>query len=224
MRKPFSIGRFQFTSRAEAARRIRHQILDTHAHMQILKGEDDELLRALLQIHPDAHLILKTPVIDVVVEYRDGGRGFFARYHDSSIFDFKWMDALYPRDARGQLLSVCRHLAQAQIDRFRDENFRGLCHACNTPTIECEVHHASPQDFISLIDGWLASLHMTPNQVGIIHHPGHKQHSRMEDEFLAEAWIEYHEINARLQCLCITCHQAATKAQKAKETSPYATL
>ena len=56
------------------------------------------------------------------------------------------------------------------------------------------------------MEGWLKSEYLTVADVAIIRRKGYEQHSYLEDSALSRSWIEYHEINARLRCVCQKCN------------------
>jgi len=39
-----------------------------------------------------------------------------------------------------------------------------------------------------------------------------------QDQRLAETWVDYHGLNAKLRCLCVPCHKKVTKNPEGETT------
>lgn len=201
------IGVWRFRTKHAAEARIL-EILAAHDHGQRVRDVDDQFIRALLDLHPNQRTIVDCGIAWIYVENRDGGKGFSVRHTDGSPFDFSWRDAIYQTGKFTKLSGICRHLIHAQIREFRDRKFRGVCEVCGKEIRRdaCHVDHIAPLTFQALLAGWLRSVHLDAHDIAIIPNPNYGGHSRLEDEFLAESWIEYHAINARLRCVCKHCN------------------
>jgi len=211
------IGPRTFPTKAAAEKHIR-EMFWRYPAMGALAGEDLEFVLALIDIHPSrTHIIdcgIRTVHIQPVPFHEHDQRRFLVRRTDSSIRDFSWRNALSPKSDERKLAGILRHLIADQKNAFRDAHFRGLCETCGK-TIQrgnCHVDHAHPVTFERLMAGWLKSEYVTVADVAIVRRRGYEQHSYLEDSALARSWIEYHEINARLRCVCQKCNLSTLRA------------
>jgi hypothetical protein len=212
------IGTAVFPTKAAAERHIR-ALLWRWPPMTALSGDDLELVQALIQMHPNRSLIIDCGIRSIYSQpvpfHENDQRRFLVKRTDSSIRDFSWRNALSPKPAKGKLASILRHLIIDQKDNFKAANFRGICEieTCGKPVKkgDCHVDHASPATFDRLMQGWLRSLFLTPDDVAIVRRKGYEEHSVLEDPDLAESWVEYHRINARLRCVCSDCNLSALR-------------
>ena len=62
--------------------------------------------------------------------------------------------------------------------------------------------------FECLVDGWLKSLRLTPEDIALEHGKGYQEPDTLEDPVLIEEWISYHEFHAVLRCVCRECNQS----------------
>jgi hypothetical protein len=201
------IGECSFPTKKAVERRVR-AMLAKYADRQRLDAEDTKFVLDLLELHPRLDTIRDCGIAYVYVEHRDGGRGFCVRRTDESPFDFRWLECLYRRNSFSLLSGICRDLVMDQKNEFRDRNFRGMCEVCGEPLrlSECQVDHIPPATFENLLKGWLKSVHMVADDIEIIRSNRYGVWSKFEDPFLAQQWVEYHEINARLRCVCRNCN------------------
>lgn len=215
------IGRKIFASKAAAARHIR-EMFWRYPPMGELTGEDLEFVLALIEIHPSRDLIIdcgiKTIHIQPVPFHEHDQRRFLVKRKDDSPHDFAWKWALYPRSAARQVAAILRHEIHPQVREFKEREFRGQCETCATPLAlgDCVVDHAKPATFERLMADWLQTMRLTPNDITIVKCKGYEEHSYMQDPALTQSWIEYHEINARLRCVCRRCNSSTLRASPKK--------
>lgn len=215
------IGRKIFASKAAAERHIR-EMFWRYPPMGELTGEDLEFVLALIEMHPSRNLIhdcgIRSIHIQPVPFHEHDQRRFLVKRTDSSWHDFAWRNALSPRSPQKQLAAVLRHEIHPQTREFKQREFRGQCETCATPLAleDCVVDHAKPVTFERLMADWLQTLRLTPNDIDIVKCKGYEEWSHMEDPALTQSWIEYHEINARLRCVCRRCNQSTLRASPKK--------
>jgi hypothetical protein len=196
----------KFPSKSAAEAHIR-QILGRYANGEALRGEDDVFVRALVELHPRRAVIVDCGLAWIFVQHLDAcQRRFVVRRTDSSIRDFAWRAVLSPKDAKRRLASVLRWLIRSQLLEYRDRAFRHACEACAAAIAACHVDHIAPATFEALMAGWLGSVRREAEDIGVIPSPAYQEPDRLEDESLAQSWMEYHEINARLRCVCQRCN------------------
>ena len=213
------IGAWIFSSKQAAEKHIRG-ILARHGDMQQLKDEDEEFVRAIIDLHPRRTVIVDCGIAWIFVQYLPGSaRRFVVRRTDSSWRDFSWQHVLYPRDADRRLASVLRTLIRPVVEEFKERNFRGVCEneTCGIAIqIEnCHVDHAYPATFEALQDGWLRSLRLTAADIAIQAFSEYEVPDTLEDILLREAWFEYHELHARLRCVCRRCNLSTLRMKVA---------
>jgi len=183
-----------------------------------LRGEDAAFVHALMERHPHWTFIEPCGVKYFFVQQvptNPQQRRFVLVKKDDSWWDGGWRNALTPRSARQQVQHTLRHYIRPQILAFRDANFNGVCATCPALIADCEVDHTWPVTFEVLVDSWLHSVRLTPEEITIIPSTQYEVASVLEDDLLAESWLEYHEINARLRCLCKKCHQSTPRMKVA---------
>jgi hypothetical protein len=223
MRPPLRIGRWTFPTKKAAEDHVREilrnaQFPDNAAwrHDPIsrpLTGEEDQFVRALLEIHPRRDSIVDCGVRRVCVQQIKDSIGrpcrrLIVNRTDDSWRDFAWSYALSPRSAARKLKSILRFLTTPQLSDFKERNFRGVCDFCGRQLdlLHCHVDHIAPDTFDGLVEGWLHSVRLTALDVSTVDRSGYQQSTRIEDPLLEQAWIEYHQINARLRCVCSKCN------------------
>lgn len=205
------IGRWTFRTKQAAENHVRG-ILRRHSPMQRLMGEDDEFMRALLDVHPSRRIIVDCGIKYIYVENvpfaRTPQKRFALCRTDESRRDFSWRHGIYPRNAARKLAGVLRDLIAPQKFLFKERSFRGVCETCQAPLSAEDVHvdHIAPLTFEALMAGWLSSLHVAADDIAIVNFREYGRSSRLEDPVYKETWIEYHEINAQLRCVCARCN------------------
>lgn len=211
------IGRWSFSSKIAAETYIR-DILESHQHNQRLRGEDDEFMRALIDQHPRGKVIIDCGIDCVYVEhvpFTNPPLKRFAVYRtDRSRRDFAWRHAIYPRTETSRIAGILRGLIAPQIQTFKYAHYSGICEHCKVSVTlsDCQVDHIAPETtFEKLMAGWLHSLCVTADDITIIPSRNYQEPDHFEDPLYAETWIDYHQINARLQCVCRRCNASTLR-------------
>lgn len=203
------IGDRRFPTKKAAGADIQ-KILEKYDVKQPLKGDDDRFMRALLELYPRYGKIAEEGIAYIYVENRDRGRGFAVYHTVDSRRDFSWRACLYRENTFTRLSGVCRKMVRDQITEFRAQHFTGICefHGDKLRLQDCNVDHIPPATFENLLERWLESVHLHADDIELISSKEYRTPARFADPFLAEQWIEYHEINARLRCVCRDCNQS----------------
>jgi hypothetical protein len=203
------IGECSFPTKKAAATYVQ-EILERakHAHKQMVMGGDDRFMREYLKRHARYAEIADCGIAYFWAENRNEGWGFALWRTDGSQHHFSWKDCLCPPQPFSKVSGICRDLIMDQKNEFRDRNFKGVCmrEGCGKKIRRCHVDHIPPRTFEALVNGWAKSVHMKIDEIAIIPGNGYKVRSRFADPFLAQQWVEYHEINARLRCVCRDCN------------------
>jgi hypothetical protein len=205
------IGPKAFTTKAAAECHIR-EMFWRYPPMGALTGEDLEFALALIEMHPSRAVIVDCGIRSIHVQpvpfHEADQRRFLVLRTDGSRRDFSWRNSLSPKSAARKLAGVLRHLIAEEKRRFKEEHYRGACETCGASLAaeHCHVDHAHPATFEQLIKGWLQSEHLTPDDIAIVRRKEYEQNSYLEDPALAQSWIEYHAIHARLRCVCRRCN------------------
>ena len=183
-------------------------ILSQYGRMQALRGPDVDFVMDLLTKHPNSSVITGCGIKRICVQWLDNAgeqRRFVVVRTDSSIRDFTWRHAIYPRSALDNVRRVCRSLVREQILAFRDKAFSSdivlTCPVSGSSIRRdsCDVEHVKPDTFVALVDGWLVSIGLAEDDIDIIPSPDYNTPDRFQDDALNENWREYHRLNARLR-------------------------
>lgn len=210
------IGRWTFRTQTAADRHVQ-DILERHRHMQSLSGQDDEFMRALIDIHPGRAEIfngcaIRWIYVEDTAQIYPGARGwrFSVMRGDYSRFDFAWRWAIHPRNPFEHLSHVLRNEIKEYVQLIKRERFRGICeyeHCLRPLTLaECHLDHIAPQTFQALVQGFLNSIHKTAANIEIRKSTAYGASSYLANPIERDAWMEYHQINARLRVVCPTCN------------------
>jgi hypothetical protein len=206
------IGTWKFARKIDVERRVR-AILCSHGNNQVLTGDADLFIRALIELHPNHEAIVDCGISWIFVQHIENGwRRFAVRRKDESLRDFSWRKSIYPRSDYTRLASPARGAIHDQITAYRDRNYAGRCDLCTVPISleECHVDHAGPT-FKQLLESWLYTVRLTAADVEIRVSTKYEFWTKFADPVLEQSWQEYHEINARLRCLCAPCNLSVTR-------------
>ena len=207
MARPVTISGIAFNSKTEAEERIR-EILGRYSQMEPLRGDDLKFAAAILESHPNRDVIVDCGVKRIVVQHlkdRYDSRRFLLVRMDSSVRDFTWRHALYPKTARSRVMKACRYAIKDQIQTFRMASFHDqaeqVCAVSGKPITasNSDVDHIPPRTFETLVERWLRSLNIQTQDVALVPVVGYEQPDRWEDTFLEENWRNYHRTHADLR-------------------------
>ena len=220
MGKPVTVCGKSFGSKTEAEDHIR-AILARYGNMETLRGDDLLFAFALIESHPNRHAIVDCGIKTVVVQHlRDkyDSRRFVAIRDDSSIRDFTWRHALYPRSARARVMKACRWAVKDQIRKFREKEFStglGVCPVSGLPVtpFDSDVDHIPPQTFEKLVEAWLSTVRLADEDIELVAVAGYGKPDRWQDVFLEEDWKAYHRTHARLRVVHPTANRSTIRKE-----------
>jgi hypothetical protein len=208
------IGQLTFETKKQAENHIR-QILLRHRNLRFIQGPDREFAFALLDRHPRASLISDCGLSGIRVQSL--GRGqyrFLAIRKDGSIRDFSWRNCVTPRSARAEVMSICRSVIIPQIQDFRNFFWNGKTIAICPISGESigpsssDVDHIPPDTFVSLVERWLSSIQMEPEEIEIMYKRGYESRSEFMEDWLEPDWAEFHQCNAKLRVVSIQANRS----------------
>jgi hypothetical protein len=201
------IGECSFPTKKAVEAHVR-AILAEHNHGQILMRDNDRFVRELLKRHPRCADVVDCGVAWIWVEHIPGARRFCVRRIDGSIRDFSWIKCIYQQKSFARISGICRNLIYDQKTEFRDRHFRGVCEVCGNKlrSLQCHVDHIPPATFENLLRRWLETVRLDADDIMVISSKDYGIAPKFADPFLAQQWVEYHEINARLRCVCRDCN------------------
>jgi hypothetical protein len=214
---PFTISGKKFATKQAVEGHIR-EMFWRYPAMGALTGEDREFVLALIDMHPSRLVIVDCGIRSIHIQpvplHEKDQRRFLVKRIDDSLRDFSWRNSLSPKSAERKLAGILRYLIKPQIQDFKKRTFRGRCEneTCKSPLSpeNCEVDHADPT-FKQLMDGWLRTVRLSPDDIAIVRRTEYQANSYLEDPVLAQAWVDYHEINARLRCVCKPCNSSVLR-------------
>jgi hypothetical protein len=225
--KPVTVGRWNFKSEAAAERYIRALFtrwplpnLRNGTYSAPLTGDDCEFALGLIDMHPSKKRIngedSGTSIRSIHIQRpEEAGRDerqrrFFVRLQDSDRQVFSWSNSIDPKAHPQKIYDAMRRLIAPQKEAFRAQHFAGYCtiEDCGKPLTKADVRidHAFPDTFESLVADWLRSVHITVYEIELRKGRRFREPSQFADPFLAQQWIEFHEMHARLRCVCQDCN------------------
>jgi 5-methylcytosine-specific restriction endonuclease McrA len=203
------IAGLTFITKTQAEEHIRG-ILSRYGQMEPLYGDDLKFVVDLLESHPNRDIIVDCGVREIKVQHLQDkykSRRFVLVRTDSSIRDFTWRHALYPRSARARVMRACRWAASPQVVQFKEDAFSDrdelTCGVSGKSITKqsSDVDHIPPRTFEAIVMAWLYTMRMQPEDVALVPQAGYQQPDRWEDKFLEENWKSYHRLHARLRVI-----------------------
>jgi hypothetical protein len=239
LKRAWTLAGRAFPTSVAVERELR-AILDRHADGDRLEGEEDALVRAVLEHHPHYPEVRGCGIAYVYVFAIPDTpwKRFNVCRTDGSIRDVAWSHCLanHPDGAPEgktwrQLMRICRHYVQDQMMRFRESRYDAhegwACEVCGDLVLyshDVHIHHLPPNDFVSLVRGWLELVGRAPAAIAITASSAYQGHSRFRDPLLAESWTEYHATWAAFQVVCVDCHKKLTREQRESHNQSYKEL
>lgn len=112
------------------------------------------------------------------------------------------------KNRRDNVIGAARGAIKEQIEEFRMSQRisgnRWECVLCKLEVRKVDIdHHFDKLTFQTMLDNWLESLGNTYEDFDLIS----TKRGHIFDEEDMDLWSEYHRENAKLRCLCWTCHK-----------------
>ena len=189
-----------------AIREVRDRILETGSVSQ----EDDEFLRDLVAMHPDAEDKVGAGIVRFEVRHNLGNTyGFWIIRTDGSETDFSFMKSLYGATHEADVRSAMRYAVIDQMEAARDLAFSTasslLCPITGEAITResCHVDHATPT-FIEIADEF-AEQHGGYEAITTVPSDGNIGR-RFESNEVQEAWRAFHAGRAELRVVSKTAN------------------
>jgi len=184
-------------------------MLAKYSHGAYLSLWDAQFILDLLKYHPDAEEKLAGIIAGVLVHCRDGGRGFTLHKESGELVSFSWQKCISPPTPWGKFTRVCRKLVQPDIQLAKQKAFSEVPYLkCEftgqflTPKT-CHMDHSPPRTFSWIVRQFAQEWGINPNEIVYCHWDGF---SGFRDTRLAQDWIAYHRLNARLRPVSATAN------------------
>lgn len=204
-----TLGSRHFKSKKDAKEYIR-EILDRNIG-QTLKGEDLEVVLALLESHPNYDDKVGFGVKSVYVKGSKSNHCFYLKYIDGSEDGhFSYEKCLY--GSREKLVSQRRQKAyrmavQSQIDEYKRQHRNEKCAECGCSAQgNYHVDHFDPQFARLILDFERRHSHLPTEFDEGLGNTKIFREGDSEDAKFAQEWRDYHRRNAKLRILCANCN------------------
>lgn len=191
-----------------AAKTFFRGMRDRYRDGQRIAEEDDQHLRHLVAIHPEAEAKVGSGIshFTVETERRFGTtRHFVIHRIDGSSTDVSFLSAIDGTNDRGDRLEALRRAIEDHVVSFRDSTFASKeeirCPFRGTLVTRSSYHvdHKGPRTFIRLVEEWLEEERLRLEEV-LITPPADNQIVRdMTDKRQLDSWRRFHHTNATLQ-------------------------
>lgn len=216
------IGSFTFPTRKAAEAEIRRVLHGTERGTP-LEGADFDLIRGLLDCHPDATEKIGRGIASIKVrsiEY--GSPGFWITRIDGTGDDFSYRKALDGAPNRNAAIrQAMRHAIRHQIDEYRRAQFAAradrdgmlLCPLTGLRVRPAGAHVDHIEPFADIASRFISGCG-GPDSVPLgssPHHPG----PALADPIQLTAWTIYHRQQARLRVV----HASANLARYARKAA-----
>ena len=207
--------------RTEDLRDKCRSVLYSYRDGDVIVGEDDEFLRALLPRHPDA-----TRKIGVGVYGFRKGRSklgthcFYVDRIDGTYDDFSFEKCIVGKvkGARGELDKALRAVIQADISSHKKKLFSGGDVTCAESGVllrwdNCEIdHHLKP--FKAIVSDWIKKEDIDPTYDMLVPKYDLQPNLELVDKVLAESFRNYHNSVACLRPLEKHTHRTQKRVKE----------
>ncbi|EKQ70349.1 Protein of unknown function (DUF3223) [Leptolyngbyaceae cyanobacterium JSC-12] len=215
--KPVDLGIVKYETKAEATRNIKF-LLKKNINKQ-LRGREFEIIRALLDRHPQANEKIGNGVKAIFVKRTQNQQGvnksncycFYVQRLDGSSVDFSYEVCISPEKDTpdNSRLEAYRNSVDDQILKFKSDNplVCELCGSLDRP----EVDHIEP--LITLVEKFEETVTSVPMEFDddpVYHFRIFKK----EDNKFKATWRRFHKKNATLRILCKRCNCSRTPPKK----------
>jgi len=177
------IGSFPFPSKKAARDRIR-KILWGSDWNKPLTGEDDALMRALLERHPYYDEKRGAGIAEFYISEKPPDTPgqptnpcFYLRRTDGSATDFSYLQCLNPPDHRSDVLCAMRYAIQPQVELIERDSGE-------------HAHHVIP--FLALAEAFIVAADLEWKDIGLIRGRDGCGSDQFADPALARRWSSFH--------------------------------
>jgi Protein of unknown function (DUF3223) len=213
----FTLGKKTFKTKKAAGEEVRRVLHSTELGKK-LEGEEHDLVRALLSLHPQATQKVGVGVIAIYV--RDGGwnsRCFWVRRADGSETDFSYRECFTPSTHQQQVLAAMRRAIFDQVLEFKNQKFSGMvkirCEASDEliGPDECDVDHFDPT-FRQIVDDFFQTTGWNFENIRVRPTADGQLGDELADSPLSELWQAFHNTKAKLRIVTKKINQTRRSA------------
>lgn len=206
-RRTFTFGGVTYATKKAAKDAVR-ALVARQALGVMLGPEDDQVVRDLLGMHPEADKKIDCGVRGFTVrldpEWRRNRQIILHRV-DGTSSDFSWHACIDGANPLRDIREAFRRAVVDQVLAFRDAQlaagavcpFRGVALTARTS----HVDHEAPRTFARLLEDFLAGEGMALADVPITPSADNQLWADLADAGLSARWQDYHRANARLRLL-----------------------
>jgi hypothetical protein len=200
---PVVVGGFRFATKTEARRYVA-DMLDSYSDGECVIGEDEQFLRDLLDLHPEAMEKIGCGVSHFTRD-RDlrGGRCFWLWRTDGSKSDFSTRKALELKGSRSDLHDALRCEVEGQRNAFLRSQFAGGARVVCAITGEALTEDGAHVDHHAPTFGEIARAFLAEEGIGpaasLPQMTSESTRRYFIDRDLAERWQRFHEQRAVLR-------------------------
>jgi len=199
MKKVYKLVGFDWTNKAEAINYI-YRMRPFYDNGVRIKGHDALLLVAATDLHPDASQKRGCGISHFTLEQAGKDRCFCLHRTDGTSTDISFKN-IFDDPAKRERKDRLNALRQAVDNQIAPLRKRGM-----------HVHHVIP--FATLVEGWLASLGLTLEQIEVIPTADGEMRCKMADGSLKYDWWLYHDRYARYEIMTAAAHRAFKHEKK----------
>ena len=213
------IGSHTFNSKKQAKEYIR-SIFSRYDEGETITGGDDNFLRDLILLHPEADQKIGSGVRSFVTRSEPiwkKTRHFVLIRSDGSSTDFSFLSCLGGANKEKDVVSAFRQAISDQIISFKTKSFSGdVLPVCPYLKISIQFHeahvdHAAPKTFRRLVSDWLALEKLTLGEV-IVSSPSDNQWvSELVNSEQRDSWSRFHLEQASLRIVSKTANLSHAK-------------
>lgn len=208
MSRQWLIAGKRFDSTADLKNYVEN-MLSRYNHGAYLSLWDAQFILGLLKHHPDAEEKMAGIIAGVLVHRRDGGKGFTLHKESGELVTFSWQKCIAPPSPWTKFTRVCRKLVQPDIQLAKKKIF------AETPYLKCpftgeiltekscHLDHEQPFTFSVIVKNFAQEWGIVAENVIYVHGDGF---TTFRDAQLAQDWIAYHRLYARLRPVSATAN------------------
>lgn len=215
------LGGVAFRTKTSAMERVRAVLHDTPRGIP-LTGEDDALIRDLLELHPEAPEKIGCGVrhIEVRTNRVNGAShpGFWVVRQDGTSIDFSYKNCLSGKKPNGkdQFARACRQAIQMHVNeerrRFFAEAVVPTCALTGTPISLGSVHvdHCPPCTFARIVDAFISLYGVDLEDPNLLD-PDSLIVPTLADPVLRDRFVQFHNNHAKLRVISIDANLELVK-------------
>ena len=209
--KTFSVGRFQFKNKGEAAANAK-RILYCYPLGEIITECDKEFLDCLINNHPESETKIGCGISGFMVRENvqwKAQRMFVLIRNDGTSTDFSYLKCLHQKDKLSKFREACRRVVVNDVLAFKNHIY-GVAKLSGEPVLcsitgqpvepeAAHVDHAPPNTFRAIVTEFIDKERIDVGAVALSGAEDNTYGSRINDPNLAKAFRAFHASAANLR-------------------------